>query len=134
MKHSEFDSFFKPKGAENNRLSREALALFKSKHLSDLSLEVHDVDDSDAGVVRVPTHACIVASRCVWFERALASGMRESIDRRVRLHDRNVSTGLFSRHFVEYLYSGRLDDHGLGNDELVELLTIADKYEVFSLL
>lgn len=141
----DFDSFFKSKPAENNRLSREAIELFKSKHQADLWLELHDDERNEVQLLKV--HGCIVASRCVWFQRALSSGMKESIDRKVVLHDRNLD--LFSSCFVEYLYSGRLNDEcymsnssdsaaasaaaaptKLTNDDLIELLTIADKYEV----
>lgn len=83
----------------------------------------------------------------MWFQRALSSGMKESIDRKVVLHDQNL--GLFARHFIEYLYSGHLNEYRyeekneasssksaqkrpikLTNDELIELLIFADKYEV----
>lgn len=125
----DFDSFFKSKPAESNRLSREAGELFKSKHLSDLWLELHDDESGEVQLIEV--HGVIMASRCVWFQRALSSGMKEAIDRKVVLHDRSLA--LFARYFVEYLYSGHLndnDDAKLTNDELIELLTFADKYEV----
>lgn len=84
--------------------------------------------------------------------------MRESIDHKVVLHDHNLR--LFSRHFIKYLYSGQLNEYDedsndednhdndtkktpkktpknrrrkrLTNDDLIELLTFADKYEVIN--
>lgn len=75
-------------------------------------------------------HRVIVAARCDWFRRALLSGMREAIDRKITIHD--TSPYLF-RLFLEYLYSGRLRQNALNTDQLAELLLLSDRYEVDSL-
>jgi hypothetical protein len=37
--------------------------------------------DRDTDHYEIPAHCAILASRCRWFQRALLSGMRESIDK-----------------------------------------------------
>ena len=39
--------------------------------------------DRDTDHYEIPAHCAILASRCRWFQRALLSGMRESIDKYV---------------------------------------------------
>jgi len=74
-------------------------------------------------------HRVIVCSRCPWFRRALTSGMRESIERRITLHDCSVPV---FRLFLQFLYSGlyRLDLGQETAQQLADLLLLADRYEV----
>lgn len=123
---SYLDSLFKSKSAESNRLALQACELYKCQNFTDLCIEVHDTNNDN--IIQVRVHACIIASRCEWFKLALSSGMRESIDRRIVLHEDKPSD-LFC-HFIGYLYSGQLSDIVNSTDELIDLLTIADKYEV----
>lgn len=78
----------------------------------------------------IKAHRVIVAARCDWFRRALLSGMREAIDRKITIHDTNP---FLFRVFLEYLYSGRLRQNTLNTDQLAELLLLSDRYEVDSL-
>lgn len=78
----------------------------------------------------IRAHRVIVASRCDWFRRALLSGMREAIDKKITIHDTNP---FLFRIFLEYLYSGRLRQNALNTDQLAELLLLSDRYEVDSL-
>lgn len=61
-----------------NPLATEAMKLYKSKHLSDILLQVID-EQKNTEYFNV--HGVLVASRCAWFQRALSSGMKESINR-----------------------------------------------------
>lgn len=45
--------------------------------------------DRDTDHYEIPAHRVILASRCHWFQRALLSGMRESIDKQVSCLSRN---------------------------------------------
>ncbi len=120
------DSFFKSKPAHTSRLAQEANQLYDSKFQSDILLEVHDDETKEVRLMQI--NGALVASRCMWFQRALSSGMIESISRKVVLHDTNLS--LFDK-FVKYLYTGSLTDtNSFSIDDIIELLTIADKYEV----
>lgn len=78
----------------------------------------------------IKAHRVIVAARCDWFRRALLSGMREAIDRKITIHD---SSPFLFRIFLEYLYSGRLRQNGLNETQLADLLLLSDRYEVDSL-
>lgn len=64
--------------ANENHLATEAIKFLKSKQLSDVVLNVID-DNRNSAYFNV--HGVIIASRCVWFHRALSSGMKESINR-----------------------------------------------------
>ncbi|RMX49172.1 hypothetical protein pdam_00021260 [Pocillopora damicornis] len=84
----------------------------------------------DQNVMEIAAHRVIVATRCDWFRRALLSGMKESIERRILIPD--TSPCLFYK-FLGYLYSGILDKDSLSLDELAEVIALSDKYEVDSL-
>jgi BTB/POZ domain len=75
-------------------------------------------------------HRVVVAARCDWFRRALLSGMRESIDRKIMVHD---TTRMLFATFLEYLYSGRLEPAELPPDQLTDLMLLADRYELDNL-
>ncbi|KAL9955418.1 hypothetical protein ACROYT_G036744 [Oculina patagonica] len=85
---------------------------------------------SEQNSLEIPAHRVIVATRCVWFRRALLSGMKESIERRILVPD--TSPCLFHK-FLGYLYSGVLDTRSLSLDEVTEMLALSDKYEMDSL-
>jgi hypothetical protein len=53
--------------------------MYESKDLSDISLEIKDEDTQKVKVIRI--HSVIVSSRCMWFQRALSSGMQEAINK-----------------------------------------------------
>ena len=74
-------------------------------------------------------HRVVVSSRCPWFRRALTSGMKESIERRIVLHD--VTLPVF-KSFLHFLYAGlyRLDLSQESANMLADLLLLADRYEV----
>ncbi|XP_064478607.1 uncharacterized protein LOC135391955 isoform X2 [Ornithodoros turicata] len=75
----------------------------------------------------VAAHRAIVATRCEWFKKALLSGMRESIHRKIVVHDTTPEVfGLF----LEYLYCGFLNTDELGAEQLSELMQLGDRYEV----
>ncbi|KAJ7373532.1 hypothetical protein OS493_011132 [Desmophyllum pertusum] len=85
---------------------------------------------SEQNSLEVAAHRVIVATRCDWFRRALLSGMKESIERRILVPD--TSPCLFQK-FLGYLYGGVLDTHSLSLDDVTELLALSDKYEMDSL-
>ncbi|CAF0709344.1 unnamed protein product [Brachionus calyciflorus] len=128
----QLDSFFKSKSSNNSRLAKEATKIYKSKDLADITIEIQDNETSE--IKQILVHGALVASRCNWFQRALNSGMQEAINRKIVLHETNSK--LFDK-FIEYIYTGTLNDNNgefnLDDDELMELLTLADKYECDSL-
>ena len=67
-----------------------------------------------------------MSARCPWFRRALTSGMKESLERRIVLHD--CSLAVF-RSFLQFLYSGlyRLDLVLEQPQHLADLLLTADR-------
>ncbi|XP_059480539.1 uncharacterized protein LOC132199661 [Neocloeon triangulifer] len=137
-------SFRVPQLAMDSKLSESVLELLKSERDTDMLFEVVNSapDLRETADVSEPTeqtapevhvfkaHRVIVAARCDWFRRALLSGMRESIDRKIVVHD--TSHSLF-KIFLEYLYCGRLDAANLSLDQLTDLMLLADRYELDSL-
>ena len=94
--------FATAQGSLDSDLATFCFKLFQSKEGWDMEFEIVDQDhDTDSGAALeeracvtgeehrsiVKAHRVIVSSRCPWFRRALTSGMRESIERRIRLHD-----------------------------------------------
>ncbi|XP_017785530.1 PREDICTED: uncharacterized protein LOC108568763 isoform X2 [Nicrophorus vespilloides] len=84
--------------------------------------------DDERTIIRA--HRVIVATRCDWFRRALLSGMREAIDKKIIIHDTNP---FLFRVFLEYLYCGKIINPALNTDHLMELLLLSDRYELDSL-
>uniref|UniRef100_A0A0K2TSK0 BTB domain-containing protein n=2 Tax=Lepeophtheirus salmonis TaxID=72036 RepID=A0A0K2TSK0_LEPSM len=80
--------------------------------------------------VVIKVHGLIIASRCDWFRRALTSGMKEAIEKKIIISD--VSPCVF-RLFLKYIYSGSLSVEGLPIDQISELLLLSDRYEMDSL-
>lgn len=73
------NSYFKPRSAFSNRFCKRLSKMYESKDLSDISLEIKDEDTQKVKVIRI--HSVIVSSRCMWFQRALSSGMQEAINK-----------------------------------------------------
>lgn len=82
--------------AAQSSLSKNALRLLHSGQLTDMEFEViaapattpnqtaehsPDANDLDNRVHTFRAHRVIVGSRCEWFNKALSSGMQESINR-----------------------------------------------------
>ncbi|KAL3270189.1 hypothetical protein HHI36_009246 [Cryptolaemus montrouzieri] len=121
-------------------LSKNLLQQFQSSINSDMEFEIvnnADVDfpeelSSSGGREScvIQAHRVIVASRCDWFRKALSSGMREDIDKKIVIHDTNPT---IFRIFLEYLYSGKLSPSSLTNEQLVDLLVLSDRFEVDTL-
>lgn len=103
-----------------------------AEHSGDQAAATVFTDGSEAKqeIVAIKAHRVIVATRCDWFRKALLSGMRESIDRKILVHDTNPS--LFYV-FLEYLYSGRINIKDLNVDQWAELMMLSDRYEVDTL-
>ena len=94
-----------------------------------LSLEESDSSSGDKQSSTIPAHRVIVSSRCPWFRRALTSGMKESIEKKISLHD--CSLTVFTS-FLQFLYSGlyKLELVDESPQFLADLLVLADRYEV----
>lgn len=147
--------FSRPVQSTSSSLAQHSLHLLQSLEGADMEFEIRDpvspedgsnsprcpkspassasqhspTSPSTSPTTILKAHRVIVSSRCPWFRRALNSGMKESIERRIVLHD--CSLPVF-RCFLQFLYSGlyRLD---LGQEQpqfLADLLLIADRYEV----
>ncbi|KAH9519989.1 hypothetical protein Btru_071420 [Bulinus truncatus] len=138
--------------------AKRALELFRNGHNTDMTFEVislqeggdiiidhtanmiedgagaetakstfRSCDDTVKDVVEIRAHRVIVAARCDWFRRALLSGMKEAIDRKIVVHDMHPE--IFTR-FLEALYSDKLDTSGLNTEQLADLMTLCDRYEM----
>ena len=95
-----------------------------------MEFEIREVSPDGASSSTVlKAHRVVVSSRCPWFRRALTSGMKESIERRIVLHD--VTLPVFQS-FLHFLYAGlyRLDLSQESANMLADLLLLADRYEV----
>ncbi|CAG2057486.1 unnamed protein product, partial [Timema podura] len=129
------ESLCMPPKSCDSVLSKSAMELLRSSTATDMSFQIMASQESPEDCVEdsaccVQAHRVIVAARCDWFRRALLSGMREAIDRRVIIHD--TSQCVFSS-FLDYLYSGKLDTCSFSADHLADLMLLSDRYEVDSL-
>ncbi|GFG38681.1 hypothetical protein Cfor_08266 [Coptotermes formosanus] len=147
------ESLCVPPMSRASLLSKSAIQLLRSGQATDMVFEVVTSQDAPDCVIdhtqgqtvealpaeqqqeaeevcSIQAHRVIVAARCDWFRRALLSGMREAIDRKIVIHD--ASPFLFST-FVNYLYSGQLETKELSVDQLADLMLLSDRYEVDSL-
>ncbi|XP_071488165.1 uncharacterized protein [Diadema antillarum] len=75
-------------------------------------------------------HCVVIAARCDWFRRALLSGMRESIDKKIEVHDTDPT--LFQQ-FLVFLYSGQIDTSSMTTDQIADMMSLSDRYEVDTL-
>lgn len=148
---SSVESLCIPPPSRRSVLAQRALELFKKQQNTDMVFEIilvrdmgdividhthggdpieRQEDDHDMEIHQIPAHCVVLAARCNWFSRALLSGMRESIDKKITIHDTNPE--IFSM-FLEFLYCGHIQLNSLSTDQLTELLTLADRYEVADL-
>ncbi|CAN8008051.1 unnamed protein product [Ixodes pacificus] len=136
------ESLCVPPPARDSRLAKDSLQLLLDGKDTDMSFEIvppvvpgyggesSPESGGDALTVshrRIEAHRVVVATRCNWFKKALLSGMRESIDRKIVVHDTHPEV---FRLFLEYLYRGCLDSRTLATEQLVELMQLGDRYEV----
>uniref|UniRef100_A0A1B6MP93 BTB domain-containing protein n=1 Tax=Graphocephala atropunctata TaxID=36148 RepID=A0A1B6MP93_9HEMI len=137
-----------PPLSRNSRLSAAAIQLLRSGVGTDMVFEVVPSPEGGESVINqvgvevasgvvpaeevcsISAHRVVVAARCDWFRRALLSGMREAIDRKITVFD--TSPSLFSV-LLDYLYCGQLDTGSFSVDQLADLMLLADRYEVDSL-
>ncbi|XP_060529627.1 uncharacterized protein LOC132704030 [Cylas formicarius] len=129
-----------PPNAINSNLAKKCLQLLYDEVNTDMEFEVvctnenrDNIETPGATVSRkcvIKAHRVIVAARCDWFRRALQSGMREAIDKKIIIHDTNPA--LF-RLLLEYLYSGQLKQTQFSSEKLLELVLLSDRYEIDSL-
>ncbi|XP_033108022.1 uncharacterized protein LOC117109732 [Anneissia japonica] len=96
------------------------------EHSKGRSLERHGTELEEHTQL-IPAHRVVIASRCDWFRRALLSGMKESIDRKISVHD--AEPELFCQ-FLGYLYTGQLKTKPLSIHQLADMLSLCDRYEV----
>ncbi|XP_025828986.1 uncharacterized protein LOC108743837 [Agrilus planipennis] len=134
------ESLCVPPPPSESDLSKLAAKLMDDEDSTDMEFKVivcanaQDVSEKESGVpdqnvCTLKAHRVIVAARCDWFRRALLSGMKEAIDKKIHIYDTN---DFLFKIFLEYLYSGRLKQ-SLSTDQLCELLLLSDRYECDSL-
>ncbi|XP_071813633.1 uncharacterized protein [Apostichopus japonicus] len=150
--YSGVESWKTPPTSGESRLARLLSDLFDSGEDTDMVFEIIQVKEEPADIivdhtqggtpvetqgserveeVRVlKAHRAIIAARCDWFRRALMSGMRESIDKKIEVHD--IDPDLFVQ-FVRYLYSGQLDTGAMSIDQLADMMAVSDRYEMDNL-
>uniref|UniRef100_T1JPJ0 BTB domain-containing protein n=1 Tax=Strigamia maritima TaxID=126957 RepID=T1JPJ0_STRMM len=144
------DSLSSPPLARNSSLARQAGQLFRHGQATDMVFEIESVQDETDTVIdhtggepvnrstrqrevqtyEIHAHRVIVAARCDWFRRALLSGMKESIDRKIIIHDTNLT---IFRLFLEYLYEGQVETSKLSIDQLADIMLLCDQFEVDTL-
>ena len=88
-----------PQSSLDSTLAAFCFKLFQSKDGWDMEFEIFEEGNNINGAsleersegtgsgVKIRAHRLLVCSRCPWFRRALTSGMKESIERRIRLYD-----------------------------------------------
>ncbi|XP_045474802.1 uncharacterized protein LOC123680773 [Harmonia axyridis] len=124
----------------NSTLSKSLLEQFRNSANTDMEFEIVNYAEGDspnelnAIPVEEPciikAHRVVVASRCDWFRKALLSGMKEDIDKKIVIHETNPET---FKIFLEYLYSGKLSPSSITHEQLVDLVVLSDRFEVDSL-
>ena len=119
--------FSSPLKSLNSELSPFCHKLFLSKEGADMEFEIHPALEET--VETIMAHRVVVSARCPWFRRALTSGMKESIEKRIALHDCNIQV---FKYFLQFLYSGLYKiDLSLDHPQfLADLFLMADRYEV----
>ncbi|CRL04270.1 CLUMA_CG017368, isoform A [Clunio marinus] len=154
-----FSGLCESPNAINSNLSKNALKLLHSGHLSDMEFEVittstvsdnsvsltstpvaiiapsgHDNYDYNDGTAKkeyhiFKAHRVIVAARCEYLRKALLSGMQEDINRKITIYD---TSPVIFRRFLLYLYGAPVDKN-VGLESICELMLLADRYSVDSL-
>ncbi|XP_064635771.1 uncharacterized protein LOC135492948 isoform X2 [Lineus longissimus] len=147
---SSVESLCIPPFARDSSLAKSALELLHQGENTDMLFEVVSISEGgdtiidhseeepvprtdrerDIDIRQIKAHCVVISSRCDWFRRALLSGMRESIDKKIIVHDTNPA--LFQM-FLEYLYSGELETSELATEQLADIMQISDRYEMDSL-
>eukprot|EP00794_Sanderia_malayensis_P009047 gene9047-10014_t len=128
------DNPSKTESSTCNYLSKSLRHLLETGKYSDMEFHVSSDGnkDEDGAEVVFKAHRVVVATRCEWFNRALHSGMKESIERKFYIED--CSPEVFNL-FLQYLYGGAADDYAeLSEELLADLLTLADRYETEELM
>lgn len=128
-------SFCIPPKSTVSQLSKQLLKLLDNSTNTDMEFEIITSSDSESTdelnqpetISVIKAHRVVVASRCDWFRKALQSGMKEDIDKKIIIHDTNPTV---FKVFLEYLYSGKLTPSMLTNEQLVDLLVLSDGFEV----
>ncbi|XP_041473514.1 uncharacterized protein LOC121422492 [Lytechinus variegatus] len=146
------ESLCVPPSAAESKLAKAMGALLESGLETDMCFEVITVTDEPSDVVvdhtqgepivtqeterkviRHPpiyAHCAVIAARCDRFKRALLSGMRESIDKKIEVHD--TDPDLFKQ-FLVFLYSGQINTSELTMDQVADMMSLSDRYEVDTL-
>eukprot|EP00057_Strongylocentrotus_purpuratus_P003462 XP_003726708.1 PREDICTED: uncharacterized protein LOC100892203 isoform X1 [Strongylocentrotus purpuratus] len=136
------ESLCVPPSASESKLARAMGELLESGVDTDMCFEVITVTDepsddatqeTERKVVRHPliyAHCAIIASRCDWFKRALMSGMRESIDKKIEVHDTDPE---MFKQFLVFLYSGQINTAEMNMDQIADMMSLSDRYEVDTL-
>ncbi|XP_035231149.1 uncharacterized protein LOC118203015, partial [Stegodyphus dumicola] len=145
------ESLCHPPISTESKLAKNAVSLLKSGIDTDMSFEIVTTaepceNSSDQASVQskahavelgkekpcsiIKAHCVVIASRCDWFRKALLSGMKESINKKIVIHDTTPELFLM---FLEYLYGGQVDTGQLSTEQLADLMQLSDRYEVDSL-
>ncbi|CAL1278747.1 unnamed protein product [Larinioides sclopetarius] len=144
-KHTEIKSFHESPVASDSKLAKNAVSFLKKGLDTDMSFEIvttsQDASESASSPkgahaaavdgemqhVTIKAHCIVIASRCDWFRKALLSGMKESINKKIVIHDTTPQLFLI---FLEYLYGGQVDTGQLSTEQLADLMQLSDRYEV----
>lgn len=105
----------------SSTISDRSWATLMATHteLKNVSLQIHSFK----------AHRVIVAARCEWFKKALMSGMKESINRKVIITD---TSPVIFRRLLLYIYGAPID-RTVGADQICELMLLADRYSIDNL-
>jgi len=109
----------KRKADATEELRAHAKALWADMHFPDAAV--------DCGGESIPVHRGVLAAASPFFAAAFKGQMREAHEGRIAIKDAHVHS---VKAFLQYLYTKEFPD----NTNLEELLTLAHRYEVDSLL
>lgn len=121
-----------------SHLSKNALRLLHSGEMSDMEFEViSSVSFAQSArnaflANQLPkvhifrAHRAIISARCEYFRRALLSGMKEDIDRKIVVQD---TCPVIFRRFLLYLYGAPIDKT-VSVDQICELMLLGDRYSL----
>lgn len=118
-----------------SNLSKNALRLLHSGEMSDMEFEVisnphlTQFTRNAFHLMKVHifrAHRAIVCSRCEYFRRALLSGMKEDINRKIIVQD---TSPVIFRRFLLYLYGAPID-RTVPADQICELMLLGDRYSL----
>lgn len=118
-----------------SNLSKNALRLLHSGEMSDMEFEVISnphLTQVTRNAFHLPkvhifrAHRAIVCSRCEYFRRALLSGMKEDINRKIVVQD---TSPVIFRRFLLYIYGAPID-RTVPADQICELMLLGDRYSL----